>query len=400
MAAGGRTQHALRRALALMACAALIFSRDSLASSSSGTAPLFVDGARLYVSLSYVRSDGTRHASLAFVDLGAASMSMSHALLQDLAFDREASTTLFLGQLPLHIDRSAISSDEELPYLIAAGRQVEAVLPAAILQSYQVVIDYGHRTLTLASPGTLALTGDAVPADVNVTTGLIAVPVMIAGRRYAAAIDPGSAYTWLKETAAREWVAEHPDWQRGVGAVGASNMRMADDGLEASGILLCLSELRLGSTRLHGVGALGVGSSRSIGDFIDWYSKKTPEPVVGFLGGNVLRDFRLSIDYPNRMTYWARQRNSRGHDLDQVGLTLARKGADYFVTAVVTRAGKPVLEGVEAGDALLQVGSLATHGARPSAVLMALHGHPGDHRTLVLERRQRRIQVDASVTEF
>jgi hypothetical protein len=399
MAAGSR-HRAPPRVLALMACIALIFSREGLASSSSGTAPLFVDGGRLYVSLSYVRSDATRHASLAFVDLGAPSMTMSHALLQDLAFDRKASTTLFLGQLPLHIDRSAISSDEDLPYLIAAGRQVEAVLPAAILQSYQVVIDYGHRTLTLASPGTLALEGDAVPADVNVTTGLIAIRVTIAGRTYAAAIDPGSAYTWLKETAAREWVAEHPDWQRGIGAVGASNMRMADDGLEASGILLRLSELRLGSMRLHGVGALGVGSSRSIGDFIDWYSQKTPEPVVGFLGGNVLRDFRLSIDYPNRMTYWRPQRNSRGRDLDQVGLTLARRGADYFVTAVAVRAGKPVLEGVEAGDALLQVGNLATHGARPSAVLMALHGNPGDHRTLVLERRHRRIQVEATVTEF
>jgi hypothetical protein len=177
-------------------------------------------------------------------------------------------------------------------------------------------------------------------------------------------------------------------------------MRMADDGLEASGILLCLSELRVGSTRLHRVGALGVGFSRSIGDFIDWYSKKTPEPVVGFLGGNILQDFRLSIDYPNRMTYWTRQRNSRSHELDQVGLTLARKGADYFVTAVVRRAGKPVLEEVEAGDALLQVGSLATHGARPSAVLAALHGNPGDHRRLVIERHQRRIQVDATVTEF
>jgi hypothetical protein len=210
MAATCRTHRARPRALALMACAALIFSRDGLASSSSGTAPLFVDGARLYVSLSYVRSDGTRRASLALVDLGAPSMTISHALLQDLAFDRNASTTLFLGQLPLHIDRSAISSDEELPYLIAARRQVAAVLPAAILQSYQVVIDYAHRTLTLASPGTLAFKGDAVPADVNVTTGLIAVHVMIAGRKYAAAIDPGSAYTWLKETAVREWVAEHP----------------------------------------------------------------------------------------------------------------------------------------------------------------------------------------------
>src|SRR5579872_506582 len=134
---------------------------------------------------------------------------------------------------------------------------------------------------------------------------------------YAAAIDSGSAYTWLRRTTAGEWIIQHPDWERGVGAVGASNMRMADDGAEASGILLRIPELQLSTLRLRGVGALAVGNSSEIGDFMDWYSKKSPLPVIGWLGGNVLEDFRLTIDYPHRMTYWQRQRDSSAEELDQ-----------------------------------------------------------------------------------
>lgn len=398
MHASGRMRRSSPSATVL-AWAALTFSGTVFASASTATAPLILDGARLYVALSF-QSGGASPTSLAFFDLGAPSMTVSRTLMQKLAPDRQDSVTFFLGRLPLHVARRAISLDDGLPYSLANGRQVEAVLPGAVLQNDQIVIDYGHLALTLAQPGALQLKGDAIPADINPTTGLIAVHVAIAGRAYAATIDPGSPYTWLQASAVRQWLAEHPDWQRGVGAVGASNMRMADDGLEASGTLLRISELRLGPLLLRDVGALGVGRSKPIGDFIDWYSKKNPEPVVGFLGANVLRDFRLSIDYPHRMTYWERQRDSTAHDLDQVGLTLARRGADYFVSAIVARDSKATVEGVQPGDKLVRAGDLSTHGAVPSAVLAALHGKPGDRRTLVVERNQHQIHIDAAVVEF
>jgi len=112
---------------------------------------------------------------------------------------------------------------------------VEALLPAAVLRRYQVVIDYGQRRLTLAQPGTLQLRGTPVPVAVNTKTGLAAVHINVNGHPYTATLDAGSAYTWLSQSVANEWIQEHQAWRRGVGAVGESNMRMEDDGIEANG---------------------------------------------------------------------------------------------------------------------------------------------------------------------
>ena len=97
----------------------------------------------------------------------------------------------------------------------------------------------------------------------------------------------------------------------------------------------------------------------------------------------MLQAFRLAIDYPNRMTYWQRQSRAESRGLDQAGLTLAREHGRYLVAAVVTRAGRPTVEGAQIGDQLLRIDALDTAGASSSAVLAALHGRPGEMRHLV-----------------
>lgn len=175
-------------------------------------------------------------------------------------------------------------------------------------------------------------------------------------------------------------------------------MRMADDGIEATGTLVRISEIKLGSLHLQQIGALAIGPSSTNWDFIDWYSQKNPVPVIGWLGGNVLQGFRIAIDYPNRMTYWLRQTELNPHDLDQVGLTLKSKGGEYFVAAVAMQNGKPTVEGVQVGDKLLQIGALHTDAATRGAIFSAMHGKPGELRTLLLERDTRQFAVQAKVT--
>jgi len=368
------------------------------AATALGTASLLLDGERIYAELSFVRPDGTRHETLTFVDLGAPSMTVSAELMQELQLDRRPAH-LEVGNMPIQVEPRAVSSDPWLPHFVGAHRKVEAVLPAAVLQGFQIVIDYRQRTLTIARPGTLRLTGVAIPATVDPATGLAAVDVSIDGHRYAVTLDAGSAYTLLGRSTDEGWLAGHPDWQRGTGAVGASNMRMADDGIEPAGILLRIPEVRLGSLTLRDMGALAVGASKQIGDFMDWYSKKNARPVVGWFGGNVLQAF-LAIDYPNRMTYWQRQSQAESRGLDQVGLTLAREHGRYLVAAVVTRAGRPTVEGAQIGDQLLRIDALDTAGASSSAVLAALHGRPGERRHLVLARDHGTLGIDAPVTAF
>ncbi len=81
---------------------------------------------------------------------------------------------------------------------------MEALLPAGVLQKYEVVIDYAHHTLTLAQPGTLKPKGAPLPIRVNENTGLIVVDISVNGQAYPVTIDNGSAYTWFRRTTVQE----------------------------------------------------------------------------------------------------------------------------------------------------------------------------------------------------
>lgn len=175
---------------------------------------------------------------------------------------------------------------------------------------------------------------------------------------------------------------------------------MAADGIEANGILVRIPEIKLGSLSLQQVGALAIGPSITNWDFMDWYSEKNPVPVIGWLGGNVLKAFRITIDYPNHNVYWLRQTELDPNDLDQVGVTLKFKGGEYFVAAIATQNGKPTVEGVQFGDKLLQIDSLRVRTATRGEIFSAMHGKPGEIRTLLLERDAKQFTVQAIITEF
>jgi hypothetical protein len=367
---------------------------------TSGTAHFILDGNRMYAEVAFLRPNGTLRKALVFVDLGSPSAVLSRELLKELDLGSRKRLALEVGNLMVTTDSGDVTSDPWLPFLIGEHRTVEGLLPAGILKKYQVVIDYAQRTLTLAEPGTLGPEGLAVPFEMNEKTGLISVDLTTGGKTYRMTIDNGSAYTWLRKATAQEWLAAHPDWQRGTGAVGPSNMRMSDDGIEAAGILLRIPEVQLGALPLREVGALAIGPSNKNWDFIDWYSKKNAAPVIGWLGGNVLRNFRITIDYVKHVSYWLRQSESDPHDLDQVGLTLESKHGQYFVAGVATQNGKTTVEGVEVGDQLLQIDGLRTDVLTWAAIYDAMHGRPGEVRNLVLERNGRQFRVPAKVTAF
>jgi hypothetical protein len=367
---------------------------------ASGTAPLIFDGNRIYAQLTILRPDGTLRKAFAFVDLGSPSTVLSPALSKELQLDQKKRLRFRVGDMEVDVDSDSVTSDPWLPYSIGGNRKVEVVLPAGVMSKYQVVIDYAQRTLTFAKPGALHPEGIRVPIRINRKTGLIAVDSKINGKLYPITIDSGSAYTWVRKSTAREWLDQHRDWERGTGAVGASNMRMADDGIEASGTLLRIPAIDLGSLSLHQVGALAIGPSSTHGDLIDWYSRKNPEPVIGWLGGNVLRGFRIAIDYPNHASYWLRQTALDPHDLDQIGLTLALKDGYYFVAAIASKNGKPAVEGVQIGDKLLQVDDLQLSNSTWGAIFSAMHGKPGDMRILRMERNGETFTAQPRIKEF
>jgi hypothetical protein len=369
-------------------------------SAQSGTVPFVLDGNRTYAPVEFILAEGQSHKALIFVDLGSPSVVLSKKLYEELDLDSKKTLGLRIGNLDIAVESASVTSDDWLPFSIGEDLKVEGLLPAGVLQNYQVSFDYARQTMTVARPGTLRLQGTAVPFRLNPKTGLIAVEANIDGRSYPITIDNGSGYTWIREDAAREWFPRHPDWRRGIGAVGPSNMRMADDGIETAGVLTRIPKISLGPLLIEHAGALAITPDDHGHDFMDWYSTKNAVPVIGWLGGNVLRHFRITIDYPQHMSYWERQSPLDPHDLDFVGLTLLFRRGDYFVGGIATRDGRPTVMGIQVGDKLLQIDALQTHGASREAVFAAMHGKAGERRSLILERKASRIQVQSRVTAF
>jgi hypothetical protein len=135
-------------------------------------------------------------------------------------------------------------------------------------------------------------------------------------------------------------------------------------------------------------------------DFMDWYSTKNAVPVIGWLGGNVLRHFRITFDYPKKMSYWERQSALDAHDLDYIGLTLLSRHGEYYVGGIAARDGRPTVTGVRVGDKLIQIGTLATRGASREAIFESMHGKAAQVCLLILERAGNRFEVRARVTAF
>jgi hypothetical protein len=383
---------------------------------SAGTVPFIFDDNRIYAELSFVRPDGTLRTALAFVDPGTPALEIHERLRDDLRIAEVHRIVLRVGALEIQRDSSAVTATRGS---FSTGRDgkatvpVEAVLPGSVMKDYAVTFDYARRRLTLEQSGASPPAGVTVPVRVNARTGLPSVTADIGGRPYALALDVGSAYSWVRDDVARGWMRDHPEWATGTGAVGEANMQTRTGGAEANATILRIPEIRLGALRLTRIGALGIASDAPPfppapgegvvrGDFFDWYSKKASEPVIGWLGGNVLKGFRLTIDFPRRVAYWTPQRDLDPHDLDQVGITLETHDgvAGFFVAGIARHDGTPTVEGVQVGDQLLQVDNLQVGGATRGAVFSALHGRAGTVRRLVVQRQGRQITVRTTTTAF
>jgi hypothetical protein len=373
----------------------------------SVTCPFVLDHNRIIVEVKLVGADGRSHTANAWVDTGAESLIISESAARKIGLDtsaletsdghgsvesNEAAPEVLLGSFPLSTDGA--------PLRIFPGNHTnsgidaEVHLSASALRGLHVIFDYPERKLTVARPGSLEPRGSAMPCKVDPDTGLFLTSVKIDGEIVKLGVDTGSAGTWISRELVSEWSRNHPDRPTATGAVGSTNFFGFD--FEVSGILMSLPGLEIGSLRVADVAALGLGQG-----LFDWYSRKSAEPVAGFIGGNVLRQLRLEVNWPEQTCYWAPGASSGHRDLDIVGLTLRPdRDGRYTVAAVVKQNGIPTVKNVQAGDQLLEIDGFKVFGATMGTVVDALRGTPGDMHHLLLDRNGARLTAEVLVRRF
>lgn len=284
--------------------------------------------------------------------------------------------------------------------------KVEGAVQAGFLQNFDIALDYGQKTLTLASPGTLPHEGVAVPIRVKAETGLATVDFVVDGKAYPIVVDVGGPFTFVRPSTAAIWLAAHPGWRRTEGAVGTANYLMTEFSGEEKGAVMRLDKAALGPMKMENVGVFGAGGGMgplnviSTEGFLDTWQKDAPEPVIGWLGANVLKHYRLTIDYKAHMSWWKKTSEFDPHELDQVGIEFAYDKGVYSVARIVAKDGKPTAAGIESGDKVIAIDDAKVAGWSRDQLFAALGGKPGDIHRVTLERGGQSLTVPLPVTAF
>lgn len=368
------------------------------------TVPATFDHNRMIVEVEIADLSGGVRRAAAWIDTGNQYLIVGDVLAGELGLDRSGLETVPPGRSAdsaspapsvriggVALDMSGVGVQIRSGIRPFPGIPAEVNLPASALRKLHVVLDGPEEELTVAAPGLLVSRGAPLPCRLDPETGLLLVEASVDGEAVPLGVDNGSAGTWVSTRLTESWLEQHPDWRSSLAAVGSANFFGFP--FETDGVLIRVPEIGIGGVVVRDVAALGLDQG-----LFDWYSQKSAGPVVGFLGGNILRRCRLEIDYPNRMTYWELGPEPAEADLDIVGLTL-RPEADggFTVAAVATREGVAAVNGVGAGDRLVEVDGIGLASATMGEAVAALRGRPGDRRRLVLDRAGSRVEVDAEV---
>lgn len=362
------------------------------------TIPMQVELNRPYIDLTLTGPNGHRVKAHAYVDTGGGALIFSAALAKKLGLKASgkslheegrtliptATPALDIGGRPIELVDAHALIDVGEPRTL--GRtDAEMMLPGRFLRHYVVTFDYPAHTFTLADPDSNRPDGTAVKTIIG--GGMPVLRVSVAGQSYGFLLDTGGQFCMISTANFGAWRKQHPAWPQVDGAYGPANMLMGQ--FETKLYMLQIAALQWGPFRIEGAGAV----SRPIGAYENMMSETVGVPVIGSIGGNVLRHFKVTVDYPARTVYLDGPAVVRDTPLDMVGVMLEPAAHGGYDVAGIA----PGVKDIRIGDELLKVDGRDIRRAPFSTVVNLLSGSPGTSRTLLVQRGQTSLTVHAMV---
>ena len=362
------------------------------------TVPLHFEQQRPYAELTLTGPSGKPVRALFWLDTGGGAVILSGPLAARLGLKASGKTftdersTIAVTDVPrIQVGGMALRLKDPSAFLVMSkkptlqGTGAEGGFPLRALRNYQVVLDYPHSNLTIAEPGARRPEGPRVAAHFS-QPGFIAVTARVSGKPYGFVLDSGGQYCMVSDEALSAWQKQNPHWPHVHGAYGPANMMLGP--MEVSFSMLRIGALQWGPFTLKNVGSV----SRPKGNYERMMSQLTGRPVIGSIGGNVLRHFRVDIDYPNNRLYLKRENAGHGMPLDMVGIMLEPSDGGYMIARVAKREN-----GLEKGDRLLRIDTTPISGLTTAALMRKLIGKSAETRKLTLERDHKTMSVTAKV---
>jgi len=382
-------------------CVALAFPpRAAHAKDLQGavTTPMQLELDRPYIDVTLTGPNGQHVTAHAYVDTGGGALIFSADLAEKLglkangkALHEEGQTLTPTATPALHIRGRQIEL-VDTHALIDAGEprtlgrtDAEMMLPGRFLSHYVVTFDYPAHTFTLADSDSHKPDGKAVKTTIG--GGMPVIRASVAGKSYGFLLDTGAQYCMISAANLGAWRKQQPAWPHVEGAYGPANMQMGR--FETKLYMLRIAALQWGPFRIENAGAV----SRGAGNYEHGMSEIVGTPIIGSIGGNVLRHFKVTVDYPRHTVYLEGPAIAHDATLNMVGIMLEPAVQGGYEVAG-TAAG---VKGIQSGDELLEVDGRDVTQAPFSTVANLLSGSPGTSRTLLLQRGQARLTVHAMV---
>lgn len=319
--------------------------------------PMTIGMNRCFVRTSVVAGKGRAHPALAWLDTGGGKVVLRRTVARALRLRTAGgpvqedgqrflpleSFVVSFGGVSLRIEsRDALVLDDDgfLP-----GVPADMLFPVRLLRDHAVVFDYGAKSFGI-DPSEAS---SYVPVNIS-PSGMARMPVTIGGNTYQMLLDTGASCTMLSQVVIDRLKAAHPRWKSLQGAFSDANMLGTP--LETAAESLLVPQVDVAGASLRDVMVV----SRPEGTFERWMSQMTDAPIVGSLGGNVLRNFAFTLDYPRARARFAYQGWDSATHGPIVPLTLApQTDGRYLISAILDRPPYGALRNRLVGAELVEV---------------------------------------------
>ena len=369
------------------------------------TVPMSVEGNVPIVTLTFKRPDGSLRAARFIFDSGGGAIILDAGLAADLGLKPEGATisdqgqryravdvpTAFVGEMPVDLRNSKAFVHAGVTSFTNSDT-VEGLLPGKALEHYQVVLDYPQQMLSIGEPGSIPHQGERLPCPYVASSGHPRIEVGVGADKYGFLLDTGTHLTLIREDILKRWSKEHPDWPRSTGAAGPANVHGASD----DALLLRIPAFQLGSLVASHVAAVSRPD-----EIYSATSYETPSAIIGALGGNILRRFRVEIDYPEQLLFLVPSGVEQTNDFDTVGLVLDTNSAGQLVVrAVSSSASARTRQNILPDDIILQIKGFDRAPYTLTEASRGLSGAVGEHKDLLILRRGKSMSVTVDVSRI
>jgi len=285
---------------------------------------------------------------------------------------------------PLHLGPLDMMTSDLRPASSALGTHIDGILGTNLLCKFAIFLDYSSGTARLATGTELPSAG--TPVKLTRRNEYYFVPVLLQDKEMNLLLDTGSNSSSLSWSA---WLSLTPTWRPKSFIQG-----VASSGGSSGAAIVCLPRVAIGNERVRNL-PIRLQPPTQTGLFAD-------RRFDGLLGGDVLRQFIVTLDLANQRIYLKkdpRYKRDR-YQFSTIGIQFLKDPLGSF-TVVAVWVGSPADKaGIRIGDRILSVNEIPTKQMDLAFFSGQIHGAAGTIVRLTIDSNGQESAVPIEIRDL